>query len=810
MATKRIKKQAGQKLLAKPRYWVAVGALAAYSVSSGDKQALAQGSSGNPNKGSGDDIHALPVRRYDIGPGMLGDVLLRFAGIAGLSIDPFDPRIGQVNSGGLKGSFTAEEALSRILAGTTVRFRFSENGHVLLRFEAATSSIEVTDLSAGMQLSLPKIQVPLLDLPQTASVVSQKTMNQQGDTTLRDALRNVAGISLAAGEGGAQGDNLTIRGFTARNDLFIDGMRDFGSYYRDPFNLSEVEVLQGPSSVTFGRGSTGGVVNQASKTPELNAFVSGNVQFGTDTTRRGTVDVSAPLPKLGTGTAFRLNAMGDIGNVAGRNIATNRRDGFAPSLAFGLGTPTRLTLSYFHQNEDDIPDYGLPWYFNQPAAVNRNNYYGMEGNYLRTNVNIGTAKLEHDVNSHVTVREQFRYADYQRAAVITEAQLKNITPTTPLGQVNVFRNEIAVASDETLLDNQLDAIAHVTTGRIRHTVVAGIEAGRESSDPTRFSYTAPTTSLLNPNYHQRFTSSPTVSSKVTDSATTVSGYVLDTVNLGSHLSVSGGVRYDRFDNSYRQSMGVAADLARVDAKTAWRGALVYKPKANGSIYLDAGTSFNPSAEALSLTAGSVNLAPESNRTYEAGSKWDFQSGRLQLASSIFQTVKSNARESDPTNALLVVVAGSQRVRGAQASITGRLTNRWEIMSSYAYLDSRVMSSRFYPLAVGYALANVPRNNFTFWSNHHLPGRFELGGGANYLGRRNASSTVPLDPITGLLKAVPSYWVFDAMVSRPLNEHVEWQLNGYNLANRFYYDQVHPGHVVPGVGRSLEVGFRFKF
>src|SRR5436305_6065496 len=180
-------------------------------------------------------------------------------------------------------------------------------------------------------------------------------MQQQGNTTVRDALRNVAGISLAAGEGGSQGDNLTIRGFTARNDLFIDGMRDFGSYYRDPFNTEEVEVLQGPSSVTFGRGSTGGVVNQASKTPTLNQFISADLQFGTDATRRAAIDWSAPVPALGNGTAFRLNVMGDIGNVAGRNVAENRRTGIAPSLAFGLGTSTRTTLSYMHQHEDDIP-----------------------------------------------------------------------------------------------------------------------------------------------------------------------------------------------------------------------------------------------------------------------------------------------------------------------------------------------------------------------------------------------------------------------------------------------------------------------
>ncbi len=149
-----------------------------------------------------------------------------------------------------------------------------------------------------------------MDTPQTITAVPHEVMEQQGVTTLRDALRNVAGISLAAGERGAQGDSLTIRGFTARNDLFIDGMRDFGSYYRDPFNTQEVEVLQGPSSVTFGRGSTGGVVNQSTKTPGLSRFISGDVDFGTDLTRRVALDVDLPLPNLAKGAAFRLNLMG--------------------------------------------------------------------------------------------------------------------------------------------------------------------------------------------------------------------------------------------------------------------------------------------------------------------------------------------------------------------------------------------------------------------------------------------------------------------------------------------------------------------
>src|SRR6202012_5196015 len=180
-----------------------------------------------------------------------------------------------------------------------------------------------------------------MEVPQTVTVVSQALLQEEGTTTLRDALRNVAGISLAAGEGGAQGDNLTIRGFTARNDIFLDGMRDFGSYYRDSFNYKEVEVLEGPSSVTFGRGSTGGVINQESKAPVNHPFIIAEGDFGTDITRRFAADINQPLDQLGHGAAFRLNLMAHEASVAERDVTENRRYGVAPSLSLGMGTLNR-------------------------------------------------------------------------------------------------------------------------------------------------------------------------------------------------------------------------------------------------------------------------------------------------------------------------------------------------------------------------------------------------------------------------------------------------------------------------------------
>ncbi|MGH7035975.1 MAG: TonB-dependent receptor [Stellaceae bacterium] len=326
------------------------------------------------------------------------------------------------------------------------------------------------------QSALPKLTQPLLDTPQSIDTVPRQLMEDQGTSTLRSALRNVSGISLAAGESSAQGDNLTLRGFSARNDIYIDGMRDFGSYYRDPFYLEDIQVLKGPSSILFGRGSTGGVIEQDSKMPLLEPFARGSLSFGTDMTKRITADVNQPIGALGQGAAFRINLMAHDSNVAWRDTAENSRFGIAPSLALGLGTPTRINFSFLHQTEYDIPDYGLPWLYEagqgsapsiaEAAPVDRSNYYGFShGNYLRTNVDIGTGKIEHDFNESVTLRDQLRDAHYLRQYRITEPQIYDaaaagargtnllLAPGTPLDSIAVSRNQLYGTSLETFLQN---------------------------------------------------------------------------------------------------------------------------------------------------------------------------------------------------------------------------------------------------------------------------------------------------------------------------------------------------------------------
>ena len=793
--------------------WLATGALVAYTAVGMTRVLDAREPNAAAGAAAGPIVDSLVVRRFAIPAGPLETTLAAFEAATNVHVSTPNRQILSIESPGVTSVCTTEQALKLLLKGTGLAWKFTAVDRVTVDLEAVLTTMQVVDSASQLEVSSPKYSAPLRDTPQTVSVVSKAVMEQQAATTLRDSLRNVAGISLAAGEGGAQGDNLTIRGFSARNDLFIDGMRDFGSYYRDPFNIEEVEVLQGPTSVTFGRGSTGGVVNQATKGANLQRLIAGDVQVASDRTRRATFDINQPTDRLAAGSAFRLNLMGHESDVAGRDVAHNRRYGIAPSLALGLGTSTTWNFSYVRQGADDRPDYGIPWLFDGPAPVNRRNYYGFrDGNYLRTTADIATARVQHLFNPNAALRNQLRYAGYDRDVRISEGRVPaTVTPTTPGAAITVTRNQIDAASRETMLMNQTDGTLLFRTGPLQHKLVGGVELARETSSPVRKAWTGvPGTSLLNPNPDQAFTGTSTISSQVKTEATSVAGYFLDSIRLTQKLEVAGGLRWDRFNADYRQTVAPASAFRRIDRMASWRAGAVYKPAPSGTLYFSASTSFNPSAESLSLSAATANLPPEKNRTLEAGSKWDVNSGRLSVRGALFRTDKLNAREPDPNNSLLNVLAGTQRVNGLQAEVSGNVTSRWNLLAGYALLDAKVRTSNYYPAAVGAMLANVPRNTFNMWSNWRLPKRWDLGAGTNFVGMRTASATVPLDPATGQLKKAPGYWIFNAMLRHPLNDHVELQANVNNITNRYYYDLLHPGHIVVGPGRSALAGIRFRF
>src|SRR3569833_90013 len=434
--------------------------------------------------------------------------------------------------------------------------------------------------------SVGKLTEPLLDTPQTNNTETQQKKQDRAINILNDAFRNIPTITIGAGEFKSLGTSPTIRGFVARTDMFIDGQRDIGDYYRDTFAFEQVQVLEGPASTLFGRGSTGGVINQVTKKPQLAGFVSGNLTVGTDLTRRVTVDINEELPELGPGAAFRIAAMGHGADVTGRDVVEQSRYGFAPSLSLGLGMPTRLTLAYLHESADDIPDYGIPYLGSQVATVPRQNFYGFKSDYLKAGTDIVTLTAEREFMGGVTLSNKLRYAAYSQNFRFSEPLIATTVPaTTPLNAVAVTRNVNTGINIQSMLWDQLDGIAHFDTGPIRHTVAAGIEGGHEITMQEFVNSTrVPSVPLLSPNPYVPFTATSTFPRfKTNTGAASFAAYVMDTIKLDPQWEITGGVRWDYFHLLYKdQNISTTTPglvtrtdtIPRTDKMFSYRGALV--------------------------------------------------------------------------------------------------------------------------------------------------------------------------------------------------------------------------------------------
>jgi catecholate siderophore receptor len=514
--------------------------------------------------------------------------------------------------------------------------------------------------------SLYKLPDPIKDTPQSITVLPEQVLEERALFTLRDALRTVPGISLAAGEaGGRQGDNLTLRGFPAGNDIFIDGVRDLGQYGRDTFNLESVEVLKGPSAVMFGRGSTGGVINQVSKAPKLTPFYEISGTVGSGPQGRATVDINQPF---GGSAALRLNLMGFKGDTPGRDHATSERWGAAPSFGIGLNGPTRLIVSYFYMGDDNLPDYGFPYLRGGPAPVDRENFYGLvKRDYEHDDVHIGTIRLEHDFNENVRFRNTLRLALIQRGSLISvPAIVGTPSPTTPLTSINVSRTGIERHQEDTSVINTTDVIVKFNTWRFKHTLVTGVEASRETSDVRRYTFTGvPITELVNPSAFANLSAMSRAKNFDGSSAATAVGvYAVDEMAITEQWKIMGGLRYDLFDADFRNRFA-SQTLSRTDEALSPRAALVFLPTKAQTYYFSYGTSFNPSAEALVLALNNASTEPEKNETFELGAKWDFLDGALGVRTAVFRTYKNNARTTDPVLDIQVT-DGKQRVQGFRA------------------------------------------------------------------------------------------------------------------------------------------------
>jgi catecholate siderophore receptor len=658
-----------------------------------------------------------------------------------------------------------------------------------------------------------KLPLTLQDAPQSVNVVTTRLMQEQGDTRLEDALKNVPGITLNAGEGAARGDTINIRGFSAFNDFFLDGIRDAAVYNRDNFDTDSVEVIKGPSAVLFGRGSTGGAINQVTKAPKLGSFEDATLELGTNEDYRATADIDA---RINDATAFRLNAMGETSHVAGRDYVKNRRWGVAPSLSLGIGQPTTLTISYLHQQENDVPDVGIPFLFGAPAPVPPKLYYGLASDRTTSDDDIITVRLRHAFSENVTLADTFRYANYGFNYQFDSPNFGDNPPApgTPLSQILVGRDAPSSFGTQTNLTNQLDLTLRFATGPLAHTVVIGTELARETSDISRLvnpfdddTNWVPETPLLDPDPHE---TAPGLPVETRENTVAYSGaiYATDTINIGRHVDIVAAARFDRFDTRYDELDELTSErlqLSHVDNLFSPRLAIVYKPTPAQSLYFSYGTSFEPSAEALTLTTDTANLGPVKAKTYEAGAKTSWLDGALMVTGAIFRTEEDNAQTNDPDNPTITVLNGDERVDGFELGATGHV-GRLEMTAGYTYLDAKTIRSGD-PLSVGRIIPNAARNAVNVWAEYEFTEKWEVGFGGNYLSGRFA------DPDN--TASVPSYVVLNAMTSYRVTPHLTLQVNGLNLANERYYDGFYftdqsENHVVPGAGRSVKFTARISF
>lgn len=657
---------------------------------------------------------------------------------------------------------------------------------------------------------------PIRDIPQSVTVINKVIMDQQAAYSLPSVLRNVPGITLGAAEGGSIGNNINLRGFSARTDIYLDGARDRGQYYRDVFFLDAVEVLKGPSSMLFGRGSTGGVINQVSKVPSLSPKNEVVGTAGTNDFYRSTADFNQPLSDT---AAFRVSLMGQKVHTT-RDVMTNEDYGIAPSLRFGIGTPTEVTLSALLQHNRDMPDYGFPAVNGAPAPVSPNTFYGLTGDRTVQDVAVVSARIEHKVNAALTLRNQTQYSHYKIDALETAPNsvgtltggVFTVLPTKATGGfTNLPLSQLYVqlaSHDRTIKDesiyNQTDLISRFNTGPIAHTLITGLELGHDTYENQASARSGlPIVTLLNPAYLSQPASAITTTGNLADSsANTIAPYFNDTMEIGRQWKVVGGLRYDSFRAGITNTTSAPASASQDVSYTSVRGGVIYQPTETQSYYVSYGTSFDPSLETLTVTNGQQGLPPVKNRSTEVGAKWDLLGGNLSLTSALFRVEQYNARSQISTG--VYQLTGDVLVKGFEFGVVGRITPQWQVMAGYTYLDAEIVQASILDGSQGKIPANTPRNSASLWTTYNITPWWEAGGGFTFLSERFANNQN--------FVSVPSYTRWDATVAYHQPKY-EVRLNLLNLTDVKYFDALIPsdgGRSVPGIGRTALVTLTYRF
>ncbi|MBB5692226.1 TonB-dependent receptor [Muricoccus pecuniae] len=708
----------------------------------------------------------------------------------------------------------------------------------------AVPEVAVTGERPANQLQAPtgnpRLPNSIQDTPQTINVVPQEVLREQTVTTLEQALRNVPGITSTIGEGngGVTGDQFRIRGFSSQNDVLVDGLRDFGSYQRDAFTYEDVQVLKGASGFAFGTSAIGGGINVNSKVPGLENRYGATATGGMGPFARFTADINQRISET---AAIRLNVMGQSSSLVDKDGIDTRRWGVAPSIAFGLGTPTTFTVEYLHYEDRHTIDGGMPVVYRglnaigRPASeygVRRSNWYGVQNDEDEVTVDRLTARFAHRFGDWLTISNDTRLTRVDRDTALTPVNcatsnvslaaynascsgqfFRGLNPTLAYtGGASAPYNQVNEA-----IQNLTTALARFRTGPVRHELTAGVDIARETVHRTAYPYvpTRPNVTLLDPSTNNSLLLATGAANNERKTESTNLGlFVNERLYLTNQLSVFGGFRWTNYDLDYRAGTPGAAfaqDFKIHDSFWDPRAGVIWEPTRDQTYYYSYSTSTTPPGTFFTtFPAAAVNfdrnLEPERNTNHEIGAKVSLLDSRLGLNAALFHAEKGNAFVQDADDPTAVIATGDrQRIRGVELGITGRITPEWNINAAYTHLDSETTRSLTANI-VGKRVQYVPKHSASLWTTYDIardtPLNVTLGGGIVW------RSQVFLD--TANTAEVPSNFSLDALVQHKVNQNLTVRVNGYNLTNRTNYDGFFGNRAIVAAGRTVLVSVAAEF
>ena len=662
-----------------------------------------------------------------------------------------------------------------------------------------TAGSEPATYNAPTATSATKIEAPMRDIPQTVNVVPQLMLRDQAVRSMQDALRFVPGIGLSHGDG--QRDQVTIRGFSAIADQFVDGLRDDALYFRDLANVEQVEVIKGPASVLYGRGSSGGLVNRITKKPGLDVAEL-MAQAGSWDQRRAEVDLGrgfrdGPFAFRVTGAIERADSY--------RSQQFLDRESVAPSVAWRMGGTT-LTLQADGLNDRRITDFGVPAFQGRPVDVDPSTYYGAANardvDVSEAEVRGTTLTLAHRFNANWSVRNAFRHYDYTLVRNNTlVGSVNEAARTASLNHSNVRRQE-----DGSF--NQTELVQKLQLGGASHQLLYGVEVGEQKKDQLfRTQNNVATVDLFDPVLPVLALAANAAPSSDNLGVLSVAGaYVQDLASFGEHWKALAGVRFDRFRQRTEERRAGQPNLSRTDSEWSPRAGVVYQPTVMQSYYVSYSKSFQPSAEAFPLAANNAQIAPEETTNHEAGAKLDFLDGLASAGISVFRLERTNIKSTDPATNRLVPL-GVQRTDGIEVTFTGQLPAGWQVWSGFAWLDARMTQSPAVDAGQpvqGKRPTLTPKRSAMLWAVKDVMPKLRAGAGLTYVDDRYANP--------GNTVILPAYTTVDAMVQYRIAK-LELQLNLNNLTDRRYIVSGHGSSALlnlPGAPRNVQLTARYAF